>query len=314
MNPLTIAYVTNRKNPRIQWFFDSLKRQLAELGNQCLEPQVVVVSFHPDLQLGELPVPAHRFKFMQPMPNPYMGAHRVTKSDCFAAAVSRNTALCAADAPYIAFVDDLSVLMPGWLDSVRVSIAQGKITFGAYKKVKNLVVKDGLVVSHLDTNDWKQGLDNRLIHTNGHPIQCSGEWLYGCSLVIPTDVLCSVGGFCSELSGTLGFEDCLTGIALQNIGHSFYYDPKMLTLESEEAHFEEKPFFKTDKGVSPQDKSHAALRTVRNGMKYFENAMPAGGIRKVREDFLAGKGWPWPAIGVQPLNDWYDGQSLKEVG
>lgn len=312
--PLCIAYVTNRKNPRLHWFFESLARQLAEPQNRDLNPQIVVVSFHSDLNLPKAPVHPSLFRFLQPMPNPYMGQYRITKSDCFAAAVSRNTALCAADAPYIAFVDDLSVLMPGWLDAVRISVAQGKITFGAYKKVKNLVVKDGLVASHLPFEDFRQGVDNRLIHTNSHPIQCSGEWLYGCSLVIPTDVLVSVGGFCSELSGTLGFEDCLTGIALQNAGHSFWYDPTMLTLESEEAHFEEKPFFKTDKGVSPNDKSHAALRTVRNGMKYFENSMPPGGIRKVREDFLAGKGWPWPATAVQPEHDWFDGQSLREVG
>jgi hypothetical protein len=112
----------------------------------------------------------------------------------------------------------------------------------------------------------------------------------------------------------MGFEDVITGIALQNAGYETWYDPKMLTLESEEAHFEEPPLFKTDKGVSPNDRSHWALRTVQNGMKFFENSMPEGGIRRVRDNFLAGKGWPWPGIPVQPRHDPYDNQPLSEVG
>lgn len=308
--PLCIAYVTNRKNPRLEWFMESLARQLAEPQNRDIQVQVVIVSFYNDIAVPPVPKRIDKFRFLLPKPNPYMGAFRITKSDCFAAAVSRNTALCAADSQYIAYVDDLSVLMPGWLDQVRMSMAQGRITFGAYKKVKQLVVKDGLVVSHLPLDEFKQGIDNRLAHTNGLPITCSGQWLYGCSLVAPVEQLLVVGGWPENLTGALGFEDCLLGIALQNAGFSFWYDPKMLTLESEEAHFEEKPFFKTDKGISPLDKSHAVLAMVKNGMKYFDNCVE-GGIRKVRADFLEGK--PFPIV-QNPQHDWYDKQPLSEVG
>ena len=37
---ITIAYLTNRKETRIEWFFDSLTR---ELGGDCERVQVVVV-------------------------------------------------------------------------------------------------------------------------------------------------------------------------------------------------------------------------------------------------------------------------------
>jgi hypothetical protein len=306
--PLCIAYITNRKNPRLHWFLESLARQLEEPQNRDLMPQLVVVSFHNDIQMDKPPKRIQSFRCLQPKPNPYMGPHRITKSDCFAAAVSRNTALCAADAQYIAYVDDLSVLMPGWLNQVRLSMAQGRITFGAYKKVKNLVVKDGLAVGY---EEFSNGVDNRLASApDGQPRQCEGKWLYGCSLVLPVEQLLVVGGWPENLTGALGFEDCLLGIALQNAGFSFWYDPLMLTLESEEAHFEEKPFFKCDKGTSPNDKSHAVLHMVLNGTKYFDNCVE-GGIRKVRENFLAGK--PFPVV-QNPQHDWYDGQSLREVG
>jgi hypothetical protein len=300
--PLTIAYVTCRKNPRIQWFIDSLLLQLKP-GD---EARLVIISFHADLALPPIPrwLP---FRILPPKPNPYMGRHRLTKSDCFAAAVSRNTALCAADSQWIAYVDDLSVLMPGWLNAVRSAMQRGAITFGAYKKVKNLHVEEGVAKSF---EEFPSGIDNRLSQTNGLPIKCSGQWLYGCSLAAPVEALLAVGGWPENLTGALGFEDCLTGIALQNAGFDFWYDPTMLTLESEEAHFEEKPFFKTDKGVSPNDKSHAALRTVKNGLTYFDNCVE-GGMRRVRTDFLAGKEFPIVQI---PEHDWFDAQPLREVG
>jgi hypothetical protein len=300
--PLTIAYITCRKNPRIEWFIESLLLQL----KPSAEVRLVIVSFHIDIALPPIPNWL-RYRILTPKPNPYMGAHRLTKSDCFAAAVSRNTALCAADSQWIAYVDDLSVLMPGWLDSVKAAMSAGRITFGAYKKVKKLAVEKGVPVSY---EEFPGGIDNRLSHTNGVPITCSGQWLYGCSLAAPVDALLAVGGWPEDLTGALGFEDCLMGIALQNVGFDFSYDPRMLTLESEEAHFEDKPLFKTDKGVSPNDKSHAALRTVKNGLKYFDNCVE-GGMRQVRADFLAGK--PFPIV-QNPQHDWFDSQPLSEVG
>lgn len=309
---IAICYCTARRNSRVEWAVAALQRQLSEPRHLDLNVQFIIISHHSDLPLPTIPSRLSRFRFLQPMPNPWTGPFRVTRSDCFSPAVFRNTALCAADAPYIALLDDLSVPQPTWLDAVRNSMDHGRVTAGAYRKVKQLKVVDGIAESY---EDYPPGTDNRLAHTNGLPIQCGGNWMYTASIAMPVEVLISVGGYCAEISGAMGFEDVLTGIALQNAGHPCWYDPKMLTLESEEAHFEEKPFFKTDKGVSPQDKSHAALRMVQNGMKYFENAMPPGGLRKVREDFLAGKGWPWPhPHAVQPRNDWFDNQPLSEVG
>lgn len=312
MNPLTVAYITNRKSPRVHWFLESLARELREQKAGFMgEVKLLIVTHYPDIPMPPMPKEIKDFRILEPAPNPYFGPHRLTKRDSFCPAVSRNTALCAADSQHIAYCDDLSVLTPGWLFAVRRSMTFGRVTFGAYKKVKNLVVEDGVIKS---CEQFPQGIDNRLSQASHEPIKCAGQWLYGCSLVLPVDVLLSVGGFAVDLSGTMGFEDCLTGIVLENAGHQCWYDPTMLTLESEEAHYEERPFFRCDKGTSPDDKSHSALRTVRNGMKYFHNSMPEGGIQKVRTDFLAGKGWPWPKIPVQPRHDWHDGQALSEMG
>lgn len=306
MNPLTIAYVTNRKNPRIEWFFDSLAKQLKDPANAILEPQVVVVSFHADLELPKkLPVPAYRFRFLTPKPNVWNGPHRLTQANWFAAANSRNTALCVADSPWIAYVDDLSVLRPGWLDAVRMAIAAGVITFGSYKKVKRLQVEDGLVKS---CEEFKEGVDSRWHHGSDVPVPASGSWLFGCSLVAPVDALLAVNGWDENCDG-LGGEDYCLGIRLQNHGFSFRYDRSMCTFESEEAHFEEPPFRKTDKGVSPLDKSHAALKMAKESA-WAPNYFGEGGIRALREHVLGGKPFPVQQI---PDRDWYDGQLLSEM-
>ena len=63
-----------------------------------------------------------------------------------------------------------------------------------------------------------------------------------------------------------------------------------------------------DKGVSPNDKSHAALRIAR-GTKYFENYFP-GSTRALRDHYQKHGSFP---IVLEPKHDWYDGQLLAEM-
>ena len=98
----------------------------------------------------------------------------------------------------------------------------------------------------------------------------------------------------------------LTGIALTNAGYKFRYDTRMKTLESEEDHSVEALFKKTDKGTSPNDKSHAALARAQ-GLVRFDNGFD---LRAMRADVLAGNPFPIP---TEPTKDWYDGQPLGEM-
>lgn len=305
MIPLTICYITSRKDPKIEWFLDSLRKQAAGLAIECL--RVVVVSFHDLDEQGssECRSPLEVI-WTRSKPSVWQGPHRLTKENYFAASNARNTGLCLAPDGWIAYVDDLSVLMPGWLDFVVSAVGQNTIYLGAYRKVKELVVEEGEVKSFKEypggrDSRWNRGHDNK-------PMPVDGDAMFGCSFVGPVEAFLTVGGFPEFVDG-MSFEDVLMGIAMQNAGFKFAYVRKMLTLESEELHHVEPAFKRTDKGISPADKSHAALNMVKSGCKYFENYYE-GGIRKMREEVLSGK--PFPVVQI-PEFDWFDGKPLRDM-
>src|ERR1043165_3971320 len=96
---LTITYVTGRKDPKIDWFFDSLDRQIE--GSGVTINEVIVVSrYYLDYESLFLTQ-------VKPKPNVWQGEHRLTKEDWWAMSNARNTALCLCKADYIAYVDDL---------------------------------------------------------------------------------------------------------------------------------------------------------------------------------------------------------------
>lgn len=307
---LTICYITARRDNRIEWFFQSLARQAT------LATRVLVVDHFAD-EPGRKDETFEKFfrafgedsecwmKHVSPKPNVWNGPHRLTKDEWFAAASMRNTAICLCQTRYIAFVDDLSVLMPGWFNAVHEAVHDGYVGLGAYKKVQDLTVgADGVRF-----RETESGMDDRLRRVSQDVSPCDGGWLYGCSLVAPLEDLLEVGGF-PEICDGLGSEDYCLGIALRNAGKHLKFDRRMLTLESEELHFVEKPFKRTDKGVSPNDKSHAALR-IAQASTYFPNYFPEGGIRRMRDDVLL-DGEPFPITQV-PDRDWFDGQLLSEM-
>jgi hypothetical protein len=311
---LTIVYTTSRKNPRFKWFVDSLAKQIKPED----KIKVIIVDrfypYHPSSVSRiycferyrdfnrEFPI---EWLVVSPKPCVWQGEHRLTKEDWFAASSSRNTGLCLAQDGFIAFVDDLSVLLPSWLQSVREAMAQNYLVCGSYQKVKNLFVEDGLVKSF---DYYDRGIDNRRSQAFQEITPCSGDWLYGCSCAMPVEALLTIGGWAEPCDG-LGFEDVCTGIILNNAGFGFRYDKRMMTYEDEDAHFEEPAMKKTDKGQSPLDKSHAILNIVKSGQKYFDSQYE-GGIRAERKRVLNGEPF---TIRKHPDRDWYDGQLISEM-
>jgi hypothetical protein len=300
---LTIAYCTSRKDPKIEWFVDSLIREVEH--SPTLDIKIIVV----DLLHGERELPAlsklgHNCRHVPVKPNVWQGKNRLASSDWFAAANSRNTALCLAPDGYITFVDDLSVLLPGWLDRVKAAMDGNYIVCGKYQKVKDLVVENGEVKSF---TDFEAGHDNREKFAKSPLQPCAdGGWLFGCSCAMPVEALLTIGGWTEFVDG-MGSEDYLTGLTLQNAGFKLFYDSKMMTYESEELHHVEPALKRTDKGISPDDKSHRALNIVQSGTKFFDNYVQ-GGMRTIREKVL--KGDPFPLI-LQPRHDWFDGQKIE---
>jgi hypothetical protein len=134
MPHLTVSYFTSRKEPKLNWFLWSLSR---ELGADFTNVRIVIVDLWAQAMddwtqadvdarmrevgvlAGHLQMPVHQFFHVPPKPNVWNGAHRLTKVNWFAASNARNTAICLAPDGFIAFVDDVSVLRPGWGNAVR---------------------------------------------------------------------------------------------------------------------------------------------------------------------------------------------------
>jgi len=305
---LTIAYITNRRNPRFHWFCDSLVREVGSDLDVC---DVLVVDYWKNNR--PLETDKFNFKHVAPKPTVWQGPYRLTSIEYFAASNTRNTAICHAKGDHIVFVDDLSVIMPGWYGAVKEAIAGGYIGLGAYKKVRNLVVEDGVPTFE----ECEKGVDHRLKHSkDGQPIPAKGEWLYGCSFVAPVEALLQVNGF-DEDADSMGGEDYLLGLMLQFHGWKMVYDPRMFTIESDEAHGEERPFMRLIKPHTARSKfrekdaSHAILHMVtQRGRHKAPNYFGHGGIRALRERILAGEDFPVFQI---PEHHWCDGQPLREM-
>lgn len=306
---LTIAYFTSRKEPKIEWFFESLAR---EAGPSIRDIRIVVVDHWHDNErfLADSVVMAWPdFIHVQPKPTVWQGPHRLTKEDWFAASNARNTAICLATDGWIAFVDDVSVLLPGWLTRVREAMNHPKrITCGAYRKVNELVVEYGNVVSF---TDHPGGHDNRMAHVSGPgPHPCGGNWMYGCSLAAPVEAFLEINGYPEALCDGMGFEDVIAGIMLEKKGYSFAYDPRMMTYESEELHHQLPVMKRSDYGVSPNDKSHAVLFAARNGHGWHPNYFGEEGIRGLRARVLRGE--PFPVVQI-PQHEWFTKTPLSEL-
>lgn len=303
MQTLTIAYITSRFDPKIEWFVRSLANQVKDDWSGI---RVVVVDFHRagrpyDFRQND------SWYHVAPKPNVWQGEYKRTKIDWFAAANARNTALCLAPDGWIAYVDDLSVLMPGWLEHVREAMASNIITLGAYKKVKNLKVEEGVAVSY---DEFPGGIDSRWGSGSDHgPVPAAGSWLFGCSLAGPVEAFLSVNGWNENCDG-LGSEDYITGINLEKRGYRFQYDRRMLTLESEELHHLGQVMKRSDYGVSPHDKSHAILHATMNGNGWSPNYFGEEGIRGLRTRVLAGDQFPICRI---PAHEWFTGTPLEEL-
>lgn len=297
---LTVAYITFRRFNRIEWFFESLARELK--ATPC-ELNVVVVDYHAHERLEGMPMPCVH---VPPKPSVWQGEHRLTKRDYFAAANARNTALCYAPDGWIAYVDDLSILMPGWLSCVQRAMRENYIALGAYKKVKDLKMVDA--PCRADYTVFPPGVDSRWNKGGDQPVVAAGSWLYGCSVAMPVEALLKVNGW-NELCDSLGSEDYCTGIALEKAGYSFRYDRTMLTLESEEGHHTEPSLPRFDKGVSPKDKSHAILERIMGDPHPVSPFYVDGGLRCERNRVLRGQPFTIP---TQPTHDWFDQTPLSE--
>lgn len=306
---VSFCYMTCRREPMFHWFSDSLHR---ELGGNYKNTKLIIIDFFADEQGRHdyFREKAHSdFLHKPPKPTVWQGPHKLTQNHYFAAANARNTAICYAPDGWIVFVDDLSVLLPGWIDGVIDAMSEGYVVLGAYKKVKNLIVDGGNITSF---EPFPPGVDSRIKSGARRPVTAAGSWLFGCSFGAPISALLEVNGLDEDADSTgVAGEDYLLGIRLQHRGWKFKYDLRMMTYESEELHHTPSGITgkRMDKGVSPNDKSHAILATALK-TPVAPNYFGHGGIAELRQKVLAGEAFPIPTA---PTHDWYDQQPLSEL-
>lgn len=297
MKPLTIVYTTSRREPRIEWFFESLNRQLN--GRDQLV-KVIVVDFYHDERghfnlLGDITM--CDLKHVLPKPTVWQGVHKLTSVDWWAKSNALNTGICLCETEWIAFVDDRSVLEYRWLDRVEAAMDGNYIVCGYYEKHAGLKVENGLMVG----SDQLLGADTR---TPGHyPFSTT----YGGHCALPLEWALAVNGV-PEVCDGLGLDDSLFGNTLRNAGYPIHYDSDMRIFEDRTPGQIDGALKRADKNphLGQQAKSWALVRMM-EGQKTSLNQFD---IRNMRDRVLAGELFP---IATQPTHDFYDNQPLSEM-
>ena len=230
----TIAYFTNRLLPKFDWFIDSLIPQIP----QGVEIDLIFIDLQVDYQgqnrIDELKAIVNDripYRHIGPKPCVWQGKYRKTLADFFAASNARNTAFIHAESDYVLCVDDLSILMPGYIANAIHAVENKYLVLGAYKKAHNMVVENGQLISaskyDVDSR-WSIGSDTGIM-------PAPNNVLYGCSFGLPLETALQVNGFDEAYDG-MGFEDCDFGIRCSRTGIKMFYNRNMLTIESNELH------------------------------------------------------------------------------
>lgn len=308
MKSLTVCYITCRKNHQFEWFMESLCSQIRD-GD---EVHVIQVNEHQGVS-ETLPPPkvvsppkwsaVKSIRYVCPKPSVWRGKYRLTKEPWWAISNAKNTGICLCETEWYATVDDRSVLVPTWLEAVKLAMQNNYVVAGAYEKVHNLKVENGVILSYDKPGD---GMDFRY-PKNGrlHPQMIGGNSFYGCTGALPMEWCLEVNGF-DETCDSLGLEDCLFGSMLDNLGKPFFYDPRMKLVEDRTPSELEPPPLRTDKGVSPNDRSHMLKRNLEN----LKRASHEWDLRTIREKVLKGGEFPIPS---GPIVDYFDGERLQDM-
>jgi hypothetical protein len=314
---LTIAYVTFRKAPRFDWFARSLAREL-RASPDAPELQILVVDGRlwadDDVRRCQLLSEAAGligFQHVPPKPTVWQGPHRLTSKDYFCAANTRNTAFALARGSHVAFVDDLSVLLPGWLNSHVHAMKHGYVLCGSTCKNNNIVVDDaGNIVSF---DPFPPGQDSRMPEMQRHesPFQCNGGWLYGGTFSVPLELALAVNGQ-DEQCDTIGGEDYDFGSRLERAG-AVIRATTIGTFEDEDGHHAEAPMVRLDKPWPGEHGPYSSNYLLHRLQSEPRRTQPLGNnfdLRELRAKVLAGEPFPVP---TEPSKHWVDGQPLSEM-
>jgi hypothetical protein len=152
----------------------------------------------------------------------------------------------------------------------------------------------------------KKSTDDRIGYMPNGKINCGGARMYGCTFALPLEWALKVNGFEEGCDG-LSAEDYTFGQMLGNAGYRCDFVPDMIVHQDRPTSVAN-TFKRTDKGVSPKDKSHDALHRfgVRSHTEFTSD------LRELRRVLAAGGTFPIPDPNYDH-RDWYDGQLIREL-
>jgi hypothetical protein len=316
---LTVAYLTFRENPRFEWFARSLYREINSMPDLSALGGLQIVIIDGRLwkdgpvrgaAMKEAAAGLFEFEHWAPKPSMWQGPGRVTSRDFFAAASSRNTAFCAARGTHVAFVDDLSVLLPGWLRAHVHAMTNGYVLAGTTCKHNDIVVNaNGDVTSF---TPHPPGFDSRIKHLSAGLQDCGGEWLYGGTFSVPLEAALIVNGQ-DEMHDSIGGEDYDFGIRLKRAGYAIKITPTCGTFEDEMAHHREAAMVRLDKPWSGPLGPFTSNLLLNNLIADKERFITTGNrflLRELRDLILAGESFP---TGPWPERHWVDSQPMSEL-
>lgn len=306
----SVVYLTGRKETRLDWLLESIR----EHGKAGDEIEIIAVdALHRtreftdrrvrllvDELAGKPDGPAVTIRPTAPKPTIWQGEHRIMDRDWWAASNGRNTGIVLASHDYLVFCDDRCKPGPKWLATVRKgeSGALPGVIAGTYDKLEG------------PADARKRVTDHRRSSSPGGRTNCGGQWLYGCTLALPLDWALRVNGFeegCDSLTG----EDYIFGMMLSNAGYRIDFNTDLyVLLDRDHGDVSMKGTYAcTDKGESPNDKSHAAIR--RFGKRSRTEFTPD--LRELRERMAKPNAkWPVPDP-AGDYRDWYDGQDYRDM-
>ena len=290
---LTIATITARAEPHYDWLIADLAKQSRAED----EIELVAIDFRgrdADRILPNLAdAPAiRRVTTSPPKPSPWQGPYRVTRHDLHAIANARNTALCLASHPYVAFLDDRVHIGPAWLDTVRAAAAAG----------------DTAICGPCDRDELGTGraFDDRKERAPDGRTNVSGDWFYGGNWAAPLSWLLDVNGH-EEGTDPVGRQDRVLGHMIINGGGRIDYLAAMGALLDRKL-IEPRPFPRIGKGVPPADKGRAIMK--RFATRRRTELTPD--LLVIRAQLAAGEPFPMHGYTARDL-DWFDNQPIGQM-